>query len=147
MKNVLCNLDFRVFKYFAGDGVVVKGRAYGVRSIRVDGNDALAVYNAVRAARKMAIQEHRPILIEVIRIHKLYLLIWIPMMSDVFCFINRLSHTELDTTRHQTIQPGIVQRRKWNGGGLQRTLSLDLGNGLKAMVGGIMRLKQSLEVA
>ncbi|KGN48345.1 2-oxoisovalerate dehydrogenase subunit alpha 2, mitochondrial isoform X1 [Cucumis sativus] len=49
---------------FRSDGVVVKGQAYGVRSIRVDGNDALAVYNAVRAAREMAIQEQRPILIE-----------------------------------------------------------------------------------
>lgn len=48
-----------------GDGVVVRGQAYGVRSIRVDGNDALAMYSAVCAARKMAINEHRPILIEV----------------------------------------------------------------------------------
>lgn len=53
------------FLLFSGDGVVVKGRAYGVRSIRVDGNDALAVYSAVHAARDMAIREQRPILIEV----------------------------------------------------------------------------------
>ncbi|KAH9717446.1 2-oxoisovalerate dehydrogenase subunit alpha 2 [Citrus sinensis] len=46
------------------DGAVVKGRAYGVRSIRVDGNDALAIYSAVHAAREMAIGEGRPILIE-----------------------------------------------------------------------------------
>ncbi|KAK6924263.1 Dehydrogenase, E1 component [Dillenia turbinata] len=49
---------------FRSDGVVVKGRAYGVRSIRVDGNDALAIYNAVSAARKMAIEEHKPVLLE-----------------------------------------------------------------------------------
>ncbi|XP_048439292.1 2-oxoisovalerate dehydrogenase subunit alpha 2, mitochondrial isoform X1 [Pyrus x bretschneideri] len=49
---------------FRSDGVVVKGRAYGIRSIRVDGNDALAVYGAVHAARDMAIREQRPILIE-----------------------------------------------------------------------------------
>jgi len=48
-----------------GDGVVVKGRAYGIRSIRVDGNDALAMYSAVHTAREMAIREQRPILIEV----------------------------------------------------------------------------------
>lgn len=48
-----------------GDGVVVKGQAYGVRSIRVDGNDALAIYSAVQAARQMAISEERPVLIEV----------------------------------------------------------------------------------
>lgn len=45
--------------------MVVKGRAYGIRSIRVDGNDALAVYNAIRTAREMAITEQRPILVEV----------------------------------------------------------------------------------
>ncbi|KAJ4964618.1 hypothetical protein NE237_016467 [Protea cynaroides] len=49
---------------YRGDGIVVRGQAYGVRSIRVDGNDALAVYNAVKEARKMAISEQRPILIE-----------------------------------------------------------------------------------
>lgn len=46
------------------DGVVVRGQAYGMRSIRVDGNDTLAIYNAVREARRMAISEQRPILIE-----------------------------------------------------------------------------------
>ncbi|RZC54465.1 hypothetical protein C5167_013318 [Papaver somniferum] len=49
---------------FRSDGIVVKGQAYGIRSIRVDGNDTLAMYSAVHAAREMAIKEHRPILIE-----------------------------------------------------------------------------------
>ncbi|XP_073018497.1 2-oxoisovalerate dehydrogenase subunit alpha 2, mitochondrial-like isoform X2 [Primulina eburnea] len=49
---------------FRSDGIVVRGQAYGVRSIRVDGNDALAVFNAVHIARKMAINESRPVLIE-----------------------------------------------------------------------------------
>ncbi|PON81550.1 Dehydrogenase, E1 component [Trema orientale] len=49
---------------FRSDGVVVRGQAYGIRSIRVDGNDALALYGAVHTARNMAIREHRPILIE-----------------------------------------------------------------------------------
>lgn len=44
---------------------MVKGEAYGIRSIRVDGNDALAVYGAIQRARKMAITEQRPILVEV----------------------------------------------------------------------------------
>ncbi|KAL3524565.1 hypothetical protein ACH5RR_012937 [Cinchona calisaya] len=49
---------------FRSDGIVVRGQAYGVRSIRVDGNDALGIYTAVRAARQMAISEQRPVLIE-----------------------------------------------------------------------------------
>ncbi|GMI86684.1 hypothetical protein like AT5G09300 [Hibiscus trionum] len=51
---------------FRSDGIAVRGQAYGVRSIRVDGNDALAMYSAVHAAREMAINEHRPILIEAV---------------------------------------------------------------------------------
>lgn len=53
------------FFVVAGDGVVAKGLGYGIRSIRVDGNDVIAVYNAVREARNMAISEERPILVEV----------------------------------------------------------------------------------
>ncbi|KAL8485365.1 hypothetical protein ACS0TY_027602 [Phlomoides rotata] len=49
---------------FRSDGVVVKGQAYGIRSIRVDGNDALAVYSAICSAREMIIHEQKPILVE-----------------------------------------------------------------------------------
>lgn len=49
---------------FRSDGVVIRGQAYGIRGIRIDGNDALAVYSAVHAAREMAITEGRPILVE-----------------------------------------------------------------------------------
>ncbi|XP_071693587.1 2-oxoisovalerate dehydrogenase subunit alpha 1, mitochondrial-like [Rutidosis leptorrhynchoides] len=49
---------------FRSDGIVVKGQGYGIESIRVDGNDALAVYSAVRSARETAINKKRPILIE-----------------------------------------------------------------------------------
>ncbi|KAL3351838.1 hypothetical protein AABB24_020091 [Solanum stoloniferum] len=53
-----------VAEQFRSDGVAIKGQAYGVRGIRVDGNDALAVYSAIRAAREMAIKEQRPIIVE-----------------------------------------------------------------------------------
>jgi len=48
-----------------GDGVVIKGQAYGFWSIPIDVNDALARHSAVHIARDMAIKQHRPILIEV----------------------------------------------------------------------------------
>ncbi|KAK9047304.1 hypothetical protein V6N11_053151 [Hibiscus sabdariffa] len=57
-------ISTNVSEQFRSDGIVVKGRAYGIRSIRVDRNDALAVYSVVCAAREMAINEQRPILIE-----------------------------------------------------------------------------------
>ncbi|KAJ0957461.1 putative 3-methyl-2-oxobutanoate dehydrogenase (2-methylpropanoyl-transferring) [Helianthus annuus] len=46
------------------DGIVVRGKAYGIPSIRVDGNDALAIYSAVYEARKLAIEKQTPVLIE-----------------------------------------------------------------------------------
>ncbi|KAL5060900.1 hypothetical protein RYX36_032504 [Vicia faba] len=52
-----------VEEQFRSDGIVVKGQAYGIWSIRVDGSDALAVYSAVHTAREIAIKEQRPVLI------------------------------------------------------------------------------------
>ncbi|XP_009757208.1 2-oxoisovalerate dehydrogenase subunit alpha 1, mitochondrial isoform X1 [Nicotiana tabacum] len=53
-----------VNEQFRSDGVASKGQAYGIRSIRVDGNDVLATHSAIRAAREMAIKEQKPILVE-----------------------------------------------------------------------------------
>ena len=55
-----------VDEQYAGDGIAARGLAYGMKTIRVDGNDVIAVYNAVAAARKMIIEEKRPCLIEAI---------------------------------------------------------------------------------
>jgi 2-oxoisovalerate dehydrogenase E1 component alpha subunit len=49
---------------YRGDGIVSRGPGYGMESIRVDGNDIFAVYNVVRHAREVAVNEHRPVLIE-----------------------------------------------------------------------------------
>ena len=51
---------------YAGDGIVVRGVAYGMPSIRVDGNDIFAIYCATEAARKLILKEKRPVLIEAI---------------------------------------------------------------------------------
>ena len=49
---------------YRGDGIAVRGPAYGMSTIRVDGNDVLAVYNATQAAREIAEKENKPVLIE-----------------------------------------------------------------------------------
>jgi 2-oxoisovalerate dehydrogenase E1 component alpha subunit len=49
---------------FKGDGIASRGLGYGVKTIRVDGNDALAVYAATQKAREIALSESCPILIE-----------------------------------------------------------------------------------
>jgi 2-oxoisovalerate dehydrogenase E1 component alpha subunit len=49
---------------YHGDGIVSRGIGYGIPSIRVDGNDVLAVYNVTRKARELSVKEGRPVLIE-----------------------------------------------------------------------------------
>ncbi|MCW8092279.1 thiamine pyrophosphate-dependent dehydrogenase E1 component subunit alpha [Alteromonas sp. ASW11-130] len=49
---------------FAGDGIASRGLGYGIKTIRVDGNDILAVYAATKLARKLALEEECPVLIE-----------------------------------------------------------------------------------
>lgn len=43
-----------VTEQYRGDGIAARGLAYGMHTIRVDGNDALAVFEATRAARAIA---------------------------------------------------------------------------------------------
>ncbi len=49
---------------FAGDGIASRGLGYGMKTIRVDGSDALAVYHATQLARKTAVEDNAPVLIE-----------------------------------------------------------------------------------
>ncbi|WP_371192970.1 thiamine pyrophosphate-dependent dehydrogenase E1 component subunit alpha [Glaciecola sp. SC05] len=49
---------------FAGDGIASRGIGYGVKTIRVDGNDVLAVFQATQLARKIALEQNCPVLIE-----------------------------------------------------------------------------------
>jgi 2-oxoisovalerate dehydrogenase E1 component alpha subunit len=49
---------------FATDGIAPRGPGYGIKTIRVDGNDILAVYAASVEARRIATQEQRPVFIE-----------------------------------------------------------------------------------
>ena len=49
---------------YAGDGVALRGLAFGMPTIRVDGNDILAVLAATHHARRIALEEGRPTLIE-----------------------------------------------------------------------------------
>ncbi|XP_076657267.1 branched chain keto acid dehydrogenase E1 subunit alpha [Halictus rubicundus] len=49
---------------FSGDGIAARGPAYGIRTIRVDGNDILAMYSAMKAARQYCVEKRKPVLIE-----------------------------------------------------------------------------------
>lgn len=53
-----------VHEQLAGDGIAPRGVGYGMKTIRVDGNDILAVYAATQEARRLAVEENEPVLIE-----------------------------------------------------------------------------------
>lgn len=100
-----------------GDGAVVRGQAYGIHSIRIDGNDALAVYSAVHAAREMAISESRPILIEVklnfyVAIHLTSANLDISYVKFDLSKMNRHSHIGWVITLHQMTPPSIVPQTR-----------------------------------
>lgn len=53
-----------VREQFKGDGIAAKGPAYGINTIRVDGNDVLAMYFATKSARDFCVKQQKPVLIE-----------------------------------------------------------------------------------
>lgn len=50
-----------LFPATIGDGIASRGAAYGMPTIRVDGNDMLAVYDATKAAKQHILEtgQHR----------------------------------------------------------------------------------------
>jgi len=53
-----------VREQYKGDGIASRGIAYGLDSIRVDGNDIMAVYKATQLARELCINEQKPVVLE-----------------------------------------------------------------------------------
>jgi TPP-dependent pyruvate/acetoin dehydrogenase alpha subunit len=53
-----------IIDQYAGDGIASRGPGYGLDTIRVDGNDALAVLAAVREARRRAVEGKKGVLVE-----------------------------------------------------------------------------------
>jgi len=49
---------------YAGDGLTARGLSLGMCAIRVDGNDILAVRDSVKAARKYAVENNAPVMVE-----------------------------------------------------------------------------------
>lgn len=49
---------------YVGNGIASRGVGYGIKTIRIDGNDILAVVMATQAARSYALAEQKPVIIE-----------------------------------------------------------------------------------
>ena len=57
-------ISTRTDEQYRSDGIAPRGPAYGLPTIRIDGNDIFAVYAATEVAREIALKEGRPTLIE-----------------------------------------------------------------------------------
>lgn len=53
-----------VEEQYKGDGIAARGPSYGIHTLRVDGNDIFAVYNATKKAKEYCLNTNRPVLIE-----------------------------------------------------------------------------------
>ncbi|KIK01876.1 hypothetical protein K443DRAFT_678021 [Laccaria amethystina LaAM-08-1] len=49
---------------YNGDGIASRGPGYGIDTVRVDGNDVLAVLSAIREARRRCLEQGRAVLVE-----------------------------------------------------------------------------------
>ncbi|WP_189376143.1 thiamine pyrophosphate-dependent dehydrogenase E1 component subunit alpha [Thalassotalea profundi] len=49
---------------YVGNGIASRGVGYGIKTIRIDGNDILAVLKATQTARSYALAEQKPVIIE-----------------------------------------------------------------------------------
>ncbi|THV05193.1 thiamine diphosphate-binding protein [Dendrothele bispora CBS 962.96] len=49
---------------YYGDGIAARGPGYGIDTVRVDGNDVLAVLSAVTEARRRCLEQGRAVLVE-----------------------------------------------------------------------------------
>lgn len=49
---------------YKGDGIAGRAAGYGIATIRVDGTDVFAVYNAIKVAREYVLKNNKPIVFE-----------------------------------------------------------------------------------
>ncbi|CAD6996268.1 unnamed protein product [Ceratitis capitata] len=52
------------YEQYKGDGIAARAHGYGMATIRVDGTDVFAVYNAMKLAREYVLRENKPVVFE-----------------------------------------------------------------------------------
>ena len=94
-------------QYF-GDGIAARGAGYGMDTIRVDGNDVLAVLSATREARRKCIESGRGVLVEAMTYR------YGPPFSNFIAYANFVLGwpTALATTPRRTIHLHIAHDRR-----------------------------------
>ncbi|NXO76853.1 ODBA dehydrogenase, partial [Sitta europaea] len=86
----------------SGFPAAARGPGYGLLSIRVDGNDVFAVYNATREARRRAVAENQPFLIEAMT-YRFYLPF--PPFPRIFLLFSSIGHhsTSDDSSAYRSV--------------------------------------------
>ena len=97
---------------YAGDGIVVRAQGYGMEGVRVDGNDVLAVYKVVQHARRVAVEEQRPVLVEAITLRCVSG--WgvvVCVCANLWrCFVRMRSHS---TSDDQSLYQDMEEVERW----------------------------------
>jgi TPP-dependent pyruvate/acetoin dehydrogenase alpha subunit len=125
-------------QYF-GDGIAARGAGYGIDTIRVDGNDVLAVLSATRDARRRCVESGRGVLLEAMtyRYSLLSRLLFVKLTDF------GLGSTELVTTRHRTTRLPTVNGRRSKIVSALTTPFLVIGSSSRTAGGGPMQRKSS----
>lgn len=63
-RNNMYAISTPIDEQYRGDGIAIRGIGYDIHTLRIDGNDIFAVYNAVKEARELIVNLKRPVLIE-----------------------------------------------------------------------------------
>merc|ERR1719420_1023587 len=58
------SISTNVQDQYSGNGIAARGLAFGIETIRVDGNDVVAVFNATKQAREISVSKKCPVLLE-----------------------------------------------------------------------------------
>ncbi|KAF9890231.1 hypothetical protein FE257_006143 [Aspergillus nanangensis] len=113
---------------YRGDGIASRGVGYGIDTIRVDGNDIFAVYEAMREARRVALSDGgKPVLVEAMS----YRVSHHSTSDDSFAYRARV---EVEDWKRR--DNPIIRLRKWleNEGLWNEDLERDTREGLRKAV-------------
>lgn len=124
-------------QYF-GDGIASRGAGYGIDTIRVDGNDVLAVLSATRDARRRCVESGRGVLLEAMTYRYSLLSRLFMKLADF-----GLGSTELVTTRHRMTRLPTVNGRRSKIVSALITPFLVIGSSSRTVGGGLMQRKTS----
>lgn len=81
---------------YYGDGIAARGPGYGIDTVRVDGNDVLAVLSATREARRRCLEQGRAVLLEAMTYR------YASLPSNFWCTYQKISWNHANSVGHHS---------------------------------------------